>query len=81
MVEVGVSCSTSGPAVWYCVAAVVVIAVIIEFTNGKPPFGSGNDLRVIGGQISDGAKKAGKDFSDWAKDRGEAISKTLDKWF
>jgi hypothetical protein len=81
MVSVGVVCQTSPQGIIICVAAMVVIAVILEFTNGKPPFGPNNDLRVIGGQISDNAKQAGKDLSDWSKGRGGAIAKTWKKWF
>jgi hypothetical protein len=79
--KVGVKCTTTGPAVWFCVAAVVVIAVILEFTNGKPPFGPNNDLRVLGGEISDASKKAGRDISNWGKNQGGQISKTWKRWF
>jgi hypothetical protein len=79
--EVGVSCSTTGPGAWICVAAIAVIAVILEFTDGKPPFGPNNDLRVLGGDISDAWKKAGRDISGWAKNQGGQVSKTWKRWF
>jgi hypothetical protein len=77
-VMVGLVCT--GGAIIYCVAAVIVIALILEFTHGKPPFGPNNDFRVIGGQISDGAKQAGKNLASWSKGKGDSISKTIKKW-
>lgn len=81
IIGIGVTCSTTGPGVWVCVGAIVVIAILMELSYGDPPFGPNNDIRVVGGQISDASKKAGRDISDWAKGRGGAISKTWKKWF
>lgn len=80
MLEFGVACSVPGPHVSICVGAVIVIAAFLEFKEGKPPIGPNNDLRVMGGQISKSAKKAGKELSDWSKGTGGSISKTWKKW-
>jgi hypothetical protein len=78
---IGLQCALTPTGIVVCVTALVVIGVLLEFANGDPPFGPGNDFRLIGGEISDATKHAGKVFSDWAKGRGEVISKTWKKWF
>ncbi len=80
-IEWGVSCTVSGTGVWVCVAVLIVIAVILEFTNGKPPFGENNDLRVAGGEISDAAKEAGRELSNLAKNPGAIIPGGGGGWF
>lgn len=76
---VGIECATTGPGVVVCVGAMVAIAAIFEFANGKPPFGPGNDLRVIGGNISETAKVAGRDISREVSNFGEGLGGGLEK--
>jgi hypothetical protein len=67
IVEIGVNCSVSVAGALICVGAMIAIAVVLEFTKGKPPFGKGNDLRVIGGNISETVKVAGRDLKKWVE--------------
>lgn len=74
-------CSVTLTGAAICVGAMVVIAAIFEWSKGTKAWGKNNDLRVIGGKISNAAKKEGGVLSDWAKERGGALKKAWDKYF
>lgn len=63
----GLVCTTSPQGVVVCTGAMLAIAVILEFTNGKPPFGRNNDIRVIGRNINKEAIRAADKVSDFFK--------------
>lgn len=57
---IGVRCSVTPQGFLICLAAAIVVAVVLEFIKGKPPFGEHNDLRVLGGRLSEGTKQGGR---------------------
>lgn len=75
---VWVGCAAGPPTaagVAIFVGVLIVVAVIVELANGDPPFGPSNDIRVIGGEISDRWKQAGRDLSRTTKEWGRKTSK------
>jgi len=63
---IGVVCVTSVEGFLICTAALIVIAIILE-SNKDGAWGPNNDLRVLGGQISDDVKRAGRSLGHWIK--------------
>lgn len=74
-------CTTTPQGVAVCVGTMILIAILLEVNFGDPPFGPNNDIRVVGGRVSDEAKRAGKNISDYAKDLGGSISSVWQRWF
>jgi hypothetical protein len=69
---IGVACTATPQGVVICVAAAVVIAILIESMKDKP-WGRGNEIRVLGGKLSDAAKQSGREFNDWARDQPDKV--------
>ena len=80
MIGLGVECTVPSHGAVVCVGVLILILILLEFQSDEP-FGPNNDIRVIGGKISDRSKKASRDFYHWSKNKEDSVSKTLKKWF
>lgn len=81
----------AGPLV--CVAALITLAVLLEFRGGNPPFGENNDIRVAGRKFDEhvlqpalagalyNARAAGRSIDNFFKDPGGQVSKEWKKIF
>lgn len=78
-VLVGISCTTPGPAIWICIGAAVVVAILLEFRKGEDAFGESNDIRVIAGNISSEVKAGTGAIVSGAKHVGGDVSDTFKK--
>ena len=75
-IEFGLICPVTGAGVVVCVGVLILIFIAIELMKDEP-FGPGNDLRVLGGKISDELKQSGKELAGFAKNPGKTTS---DEW-
>ncbi|MEP0062699.1 hypothetical protein [Rhodopirellula bahusiensis] len=78
---IGISCTAvpSGEGMLICAAVAAVAAILYEVQKGQDAFGPGNEIRIIGGNISREAKAFGADLSDGLSHLGGEVSKEWKK--
>ncbi len=81
VILLAITCTATPGGAVVCVGAMIVIAILLEISFGDPPFGPNNDIRVIGGHVSEQAKRAARDVSTYAKELGDKISQVFKRWF